>query len=85
MGNGEGEIRTPATLAGRPVFETGEQDASSTDRTDSYANPADCLGVLLGAARRVDPDLTSVIAAWQKLAPAIRAGILAMITASEKA
>jgi hypothetical protein len=37
---------------------------------------------LLGAARRVDPDVASVIAVWQQLAPAIRAGILAMIAAS---
>src|SRR5436309_9314704 len=29
-GNGEGEIRTPATLAGRPVFETGAFNHSAT-------------------------------------------------------
>src|SRR4051794_27755411 len=28
--NGEGEIRTPATLAGRPVFETGAFNHSAT-------------------------------------------------------
>ena len=28
--NGEGEIRTPATLAGRPVFETGAFSRSAT-------------------------------------------------------
>ncbi len=83
--NGEGEIRTPATLAGRPVFETGEANSLNTDQKANYANRPDCLAVLLGAAKRVDSDLASVIAAWQHLAPAIRAAILAMITASEKA
>ena len=28
--NGEGEIRTPATLSGRPVFETGAFNHSAT-------------------------------------------------------
>ncbi len=80
--NGGGEIRTHETLTGPPVFKTDRPDALNADASDSYANAADCLGVLLGAARRVDPELASVIAAWQKLAPAIRAGILAMITVS---
>src|SRR5436309_10336852 len=35
-GNGEGEIRTPATLAGRPVFETGAFNRSATSPCGSH-------------------------------------------------
>jgi len=82
ISGGEG-IRTPVTLSGQPVFKTGEEDSLTGDQVKGCENAADRLGVLLGAVRRVDPDLASVIAAWQKLAPAIRAGILAIIAASE--
>src|SRR5690349_7098880 len=39
--NGEGEIRTPATLAGRPVFETGAFNHSATSPGSSPATIAD--------------------------------------------
>jgi hypothetical protein len=54
--NGEGEIRTPATLSGRPVFETGAFNHSATSPTratlcdagvkfqQSWVMFAQCLG-----------------------------------------
>jgi len=82
--SGGGEIRTHGTLSGPPVFKTGEEDSLSGGEIKGCGNKEDRLGVLLGALRQIDPELASVAIVWQRLSPAIRAGILAMVNASEK-
>jgi len=84
LDSGGDEIRTHETLAGLPVFKTGEEDTLTGDQVKGCENTADRLGVLLGAVKQIAPELATLIEAWPDLPQVVRVGIMAMIQSTAK-
>ena len=58
------------------------EDPATTEAVETCGNPAERLGVLLGALGPEFDGLAGVVEAWPTLPDAIRRAILAMIQAS---
>ncbi len=60
-----------------------ENDAHSDARGDDPPSMPDSPTPISPPSSPIDPDLRAMIAAWPTLPPAIRAGIVAMVAASD--
>ena len=82
--NGEGGIRTLDTGV-HPYDGLGNRLRESTTRdgTTSYESSDPALTVFLTDIFQKHPDLAAVVTAWPELPEAIRAGIVAMVKATE--
>ena len=79
--NGEGEIRTHASVATRPVFETDQTPVNAGDSAvlglpKSKAVQQGTHPTGIGSGIQGDTDLAEVVAAWPTLSPSIRHRIL---------
>jgi len=63
-------------------FTKPEGDSISAEMTTTYNSSDDRLAVSLAKVVEADPDLASVVAAWQALPGSIRAGIVAIVNAA---
>ena len=86
--SGEGEIRTPETLAGLPVFKTDAVNSQAASVSEVTERGESVLPSSLSKTPQNRPDsapvddgLKLVIERWRDLPEAVRAGIAAMVTA----
>ena|SRR6478736_6000157 len=59
-------------------------DSATVDQPSTCENAADCVACYVALLERENPDLAAVVKGWNDLPPAVRAGIVAMVTAARR-
>ena len=80
----EGEGFEPSNTFVLPVFKTVPETPQPLVNSSISANDANNLASCLALLARKSPDLAFLVERWDSLPQAVRAGIVAMVKATEK-